>query len=288
MTGAERLVARAHERGSTATTAAGARRWLFAHLPGAGWPVRSGWYTARYTQDTRATRSTYYATQHRARMDARYARIGQEWLTELGLAPIDPRREQARANRAARTVALATARNSDEERELIAEGYTLVRDGSHRVLAGMDDGSPFHVEVPLRCQTVGEALDWLRPDGVDEDTPRQGEWYFVRGDPEPEGDQRTEAGSWRSVTHASVATFDRAGRHMPAECLLVEARGETCFLGRRAVKSHAWTARPRLYVRGPITHPEHGTLTLADGWHEVVPNRAHGPFEVGSVAGGMD
>jgi len=221
-------------------------------------------------------------------MDARYTRLGGEWCAELALARFDPQRERARANRAARTIALAAASNSADERDLREQGYTLTREGSHRTLAGPDDGHAFVVQVPLRCQTLREALDWLRPDGVDEEAPRQGEWYFVRRDPEPEGDQRTEAGSWRSVTHASVATFDRAGRHMPAECLLVEARGETCFLGRRAVKSHAWTARPRLYVRGPITHPEHGTLTLADGWHEVVPNRAHGPFEVGSVAGGMD
>lgn len=78
----------------------------------------------------------------------------------LGLPEYDEKKDRARVNRIARKKALAAALASDEERELRAAGYTLTRDGAHRVLAGMDDGHPFSVQVPLRCQTVREALDW--------------------------------------------------------------------------------------------------------------------------------
>lgn len=58
-----------------------------------------------------------------------------------------------------------------------------------RVLRGQDDGHDFAVRVPLRCRTVEDALDWLRPDDVPRGSLRQGEFYFI-----PSGGPHAAAG----------------------------------------------------------------------------------------------
>jgi hypothetical protein len=285
------LIEKARERGSTATTRAGAWRYLLRHLPGppSGWSATMTIANPYHNRMCNISRDRSYRDYHTARMNARYTRLGEECMARFGLAPIDEKAERSRVARLARRRELAKARESEAERELLAAGYALTRDGTHRVLTGIDDGHPFEVRVPLRCQTICEALDWLRPDGVMEDTIRQGEWFFVPSAPEEEWEDKTEAGSWRRVVHHTTTTFDRNWRHLPEECIVVVARGETCFIGRKAVRSHSWTGRPHVYVRGDVTHPEHGTIELGDRWHEVIPNRAHGPFEVGSLGiGGLD
>ena len=287
--GKEQIMERARAAGSSATTVPGALRYLRARIKSA---EREIYERPRYGYDRNPTRrEDYYADRHRDRLGARYTRLGEEMMAALGLPEYDEKKDRARVNRIARQKELAAALTSDDERDLRGAGYTLTRDGSHRVLAGMDDGHPFSVQVPLRCQTLREALEWLRPDDVPADALRQGEWYFVRRNPEPETDgmeQVSEAGSMRRVEHREIETFDERARHMPTECLAVLASGETCFMGRKAVKSHAWTGRPHIFVRGVVHHPEHGGLDLGAKWHEVVPNRAHGPFAVGQLAGGID
>lgn len=138
-----------------------------------------------------------------------------------------------------------------------------------------------HVELtagsPVRITSIGGAL---APEGVDEGTLRQGEWYFVPakapelstfGAWERDGEE-SQAGSYTESRCYEVATFDRRRRHMPTECRVLERRGET---GR---------GRPRVYVRGSVAHPEHGTLILPDGWYRVIPNHAHGPFAAGAFS----
>ena len=285
------LVARARSRGSKATSHAAAMRYLRTHLPGPSeawraWRLTSG-VDAPHHRERRPIGWTLH--NHRMRLDARYRRLGEEWMSATGLPLLDPQREQARANRLARQAQLAAARESTEERELTEAGYVLTRAGQHRTLTGMDDGHPFSATVPLRCQTIGEALEWLRPDGVAVDAIRQGEWFFVPATPEPEGRTESDAGSWREVAHHVIESFDARGRHQIAECLVVIATGETAYIGRRSVRTHNWTGRPHVYARGLITHPEHCAIDLGTSWHEVVPNRAHGPFAVGSLGiGGMD
>ena len=289
------LVARAQSRGSKATTHGAAMRYLRTHLPGPNeawraWRQASGVPAPRWGYSHRVARPIGWTLHnHRVRLDRRYSSLGEEWMSATGLPLLDPQRERARAHRLARQAQLAAARESTEERELTEAGYVLTRAGQHQTLTGMDDGHPFSATVPLRCQTIGEALEWLRPDGVAVDAIRQGEWFFVPATPEPEGRTESDAGSLRRVVHHTIDSFDRRGRHQVAECLVVIASGETAFVGRRAVKTHDWTGRPRVYARGLITHPEHVTVDLGPTWHEVIPNRPHGPFAVGSLGiGGMD
>src|SRR3989338_442922 len=183
-------------------------RYLRTHLPGPSeawraWRLTSG-VDAPHHRERRPIGWTLH--NHRMRLDARYRRLGEEWMSATGLPLLDPQREQARANRLARQAQLAAARESTEERELTEAGYVLTR-----------------------------------------------------------------------------------GRHQVAECIVVTATGETAYIGRRSVRTHNWTGRPHVYARGLITHPEHCAIDLGTSWHEVVPNRAHGPFAVGSLGiGWMD
>lgn len=276
------ITALARARGSTATTRGGAWRYLLSHLPAA----RRGYIPSRWERGAASK-----ANECRARDERRAERI----MAALGLPDYDRaaderrvRKIEAAKRRQARAAQVRADLESDEERALRAAGYTLVREGTHRVLAGLDDGHPFSVRIPLHRRTIGEALAWLRPQDVPAAAPRQGEWYFVRRDPEPAGETYSPAGSRRTINYISTDTFDHHRRHMPSQCLAVIADGATCFIGRKKIKRHEWTGRTRIYVRGTITHPEHGMLSLPEGWHEVIPNRAHGPFGVGAFAGGLD
>lgn len=169
-----------------------------------------------------------------------------------------------------------------------------------RILEGEDDGHRYEVKVPLRCKTVEDALDWLRPEGLQADAIRQGEFYFVpsSGPHRAAGchhesgekvyrsdcgsEEYTDAGSEYRWTVDWDASFSRT--HRAKDCYSVVKSGSVQFVGRKRVKSHSFTGRPRYFVRGPVEHSQHGTLELpkhaAGLWYEVVPNRAHGPFPV--------
>ena len=166
----------------------------------------------------------------------------------------------------------------EKEMELYRE--KTQRGGYRRILSGTDDGSTFRVAVPMRCHTVEEAVAWLRPPEVPTGSLRQGEFFFRPGQP-PEADdypvQTTAAGSERQTHTQNEAEFSAS--HHAEECVAVWDTGNTMFLGRRHVHSHEWTGRPRYFVRGAVKHSEHTTLQLSE-WHEVIPNRAHGPFPV--------
>lgn len=163
------------------------------------------------------------------------------------------------------------------------ETLTILRNASGRpigrLLEGEDDGAPYSVRVPLRCRTVDEALDWLRPAGVSPWAPRQGELFFVPEAPPAERDCILE-----EHTPAGSSTYTRCDHridwpifgsdHVADDAVIVWREGWCAFIGRRGrIKHHRWEARPVAYVRGEVRHPEHGTLVL-DGWHRVVPNRA--------------
>jgi len=164
----------------------------------------------------------------------------------------------------------------------LEEGYRLRREGTRLVLTGVDDGHPFQVPVPGTCATVAQALEWLRPPDVPEGAPRQGEYFFVPAALPGEGSSApTRAGSWRETEHEVGATFSRS--HHAEECVRVVTQGETAFVGRRQhVRTHEWRGRDRYFARGEVTHSrgEHPPLDLGARWHEVVPNRAHGPWPV--------
>jgi len=169
---------------------------------------------------------------------------------------------------------------AEEVRDWLAAGYNLgpVAAG-HRTLTGVDDQHAFAVQVPATCATIGEALEWLRPDGVCADTPRQGEYFFARRDPPAEGSESVGRRSHRYTRHVS-ARFSRT--HNADEVIRVETAGETAFCGRRSIKTHGWTGRDRYFARGVVRHEagDHPDFDLGAQWHEVIPNRAHGPWPV--------
>jgi hypothetical protein len=211
---------------------------------------------------------------------------------------VEALREEARRRRAAmgrRSVWVYHRTTDDEGRPLI---LWWRRGETKRRLTGWDDGHVWTVEVPARLRTAKEALEWLQPEGVDEDTPRQGEWYFLPADghvahmcdlAEERGhadyeEPPTEAGSWHRTLYKAgewVRTRHRA------ECVVVAIKhGEVVSYGSKGrLRAHKYSSRPRLYVRGRITAPNHADLVL-EGWHEVIGNRAVGA--PAAIAVGLD
>lgn len=182
-----------------------------------------------------------------------------------------------------------------------------------RWLTGEDDGHAYDVRVPMRIRSIADALEWLRPAGVPADALRQGEFYFLPArDPHVEycyhaaedihsyyadgrivyrrgtehgSDEFTEAGS----VYRYRLTYDQfSATHAADHCVRVDKRGDVAFRGRRRMRTHEFRARPRYFIWGGVTHPEHGRLDLGPGWYEVVPNRAHGPFPVAGRDRGID
>lgn len=155
------------------------------------------------------------------------------------------------------------------------------RGGYVRILSGSDDGSEFRVQIPTRCRTVKQAVAWLRPARIREDALRQGQFFFLpvklpEGNDYPVRTPRP-APHWR--THCKYdARF--SATHVATECIAVWNSGTPRFLGRGRLHGHHWTGHPRYFVRGEVTHAKHAPLSLGTTWHEVIPNRAHGPFPI--------
>ena len=161
------------------------------------------------------------------------------------------------------------------------------RGESSRRLTGWDDGRIWTVQVPLRLDDAAAALAWLRPESVDADTPRQGEWYFVPLSAAEDAlceeaweqgfaldEEYTNAGSEH---HMRYERGRWSSRHHSDACVVMRKRGATAFGGRNGrTRYHDYQAHPKLYVRGTITAPDHPDLVLGPGWHEVVGNRAVG------------
>jgi len=168
----------------------------------------------------------------------------------------------------------------------------------HRRLTGWDDGHVWTVKVPSRLRTAEDALDWLIPDGVDYDDPRQGEWFFRPVDGHTgwlcrcaledghslDRGKETEAGTWHETLYHRAAWTQT--RHRAEHAVIAQKHGEVVFFGRKGrLRTHKYSARPRLYVHGRITAPDHKDLIL-NGWYEVVGNRAVGA--PAAVAVGLD
>jgi hypothetical protein len=168
----------------------------------------------------------------------------------------------------------------------------------HRRLTGWDDGHVWTVQVPSRLGTAEDALDWLVPDGMYDDDTRQGEWFFKPVDARTawlcqhawEGGSyldvgsETEHGTWHQTSYRRGAWTQTRHR---AECVVVAQKsGEVAFFGRKGrIRVHKYTAKPRLFVKGKITAPDHKDLLL-NGWYEVIGNRAVGA--PAAIATGLD
>jgi hypothetical protein len=184
-----------------------------------------------------------------------------------------------------------------------ASGRPLIlwwrRGEAKRSLTGWDDGHIWTVPVPARIRTADEALGWLCPENlVGPDPIRQGEWYFVPADGHASHmcdlatekghadyeEPPTEAGSWHRTLYQAG---DWARTRHRAQCVVVALKhGEVAFYGRKGrLRTHKYSSKPRLYVRGRITAPDHADIEL-DGWHEVIGNRAVGA--PAAIAVGLD
>jgi hypothetical protein len=157
-----------------------------------------------------------------------------------------------------------------------------------RSLTGWDDGHVWTVKVPSRLSTAREALDWLRPDGLIGYWQRQGEWFFVRTDPHTaalcykaledgeaiDSEGETEAGTWHETTY-QIGEWTNT-RHRAFYAVVAQKSGEVAFIGRGGrVRTHKYTGKPRLYVLGTISAPDHEELEL-EHWYEVLGSRAVG------------
>jgi hypothetical protein len=255
------------------------------------------------------------AYHHNLRMARRADRAAAErgitWTQEDALAEAE-RLTQAdieRCHVAAKRRNAALDRKAMGSREMAVinrsvddSGHPVIlwrRKGEHRRrLTGWDDGHVWTVEVPSRLSTAEEALDWLLPEDADRFTLRQGEWFFLGVDYSTasycdeaikygsavESEEETAAGSWHRTEYRRGDWAQT--RHRAQEVVVAQKHGEVAFVGDKGrVRTHEYTAKPRLYVRGRITAPDHADLVL-DGWHEVVGNRAVGA--PAAVAVGLD
>ena len=157
-------------------------------------------------------------------------------------------------------------------------GETLLRDRRGRVfLSGMDRNdapskrSFYLCQVPGTPATVEEAIATLRPDGLPQDTPRQGEWFFV-----PEPGYRLAKDALRT-TYCPIAA-DTAEDQLSQMSMFVDTkRGKVIYrVPSRAGRHVASTlvVNGAVYARGSVRDDEHTTLRLGPVWHRVVKNRA--------------
>jgi hypothetical protein len=254
------------------------------------------------------------AYHHNLRMARRADRAAAErgitWTQEDALAEAE-RLTQADVERchvAAKRRNAALARKAMGNREVAIinrsrddDGHPVIlwrRKGEHcRRVTGWDDGHVWTVEVPSRLSTAEEALKWLRPDGANDFTPRQGEWFFLgvdyhtaslcdeaMRDGHVEEHEETEAGSWHRTEYRQGEWTST--RHRAEEVVVARKQGQVAFYNRNGrLCSHSYEAKPRLFVRGKVTAPDHADLILS-GWCEVMGNRAVGAPAV--FAKGLD
>ena len=170
------------------------------------------------------------------------------------------------------------------------EVKVLYRENTKETRKAWYEAEGARVRVSSRCKTVEEAEQWLRPKGVPPDALRQGEFFFVPAPTEEVGNPdelgwyaQTSQYSWRAGHWTRWRALDFRARHRPQECRVLITYGQTGFIGRGGqVRTHGWQGRPHVYVRGSVSHPEHGDLQLPaherGQWYEVIPNKAHGPW----------
>jgi hypothetical protein len=142
-----------------------------------------------------------------------------------------------------------------------------------RFLCGMDEQHLFIALLPEPVGTVAAAHACLRDPRVDEAERRagtlairQGEWFFVPLSAEDE--QRIDVLARRSlpvrrrVGIAEGSGIRRIGREHVVDELLVT----------NGIPDTSGDTSRRVYVRGAVRHPDHGTVLLR-AWHLSVPNR---------------
>jgi len=179
----------------------------------------------------------------------------------------------------------------------LSNSCSVARHGRQTWLVGREGQQIFAVRIRAKkIKTLDEALAWLRPEDVPHYALRQGDLYFVplpgwspplltTNLTRPDFSDAIEFNqppprTWRRTCCQEFSRLPAHSHRLEQPGRVVWDEGETAFVGRKGVRSHPWRGRPRYFVRGRITHPEHGMLDVGYIWHEVVPNRAVGPWRV--------
>lgn len=182
-------------------------------------------------------------------------------------------------------------------RELNEHGYARRK---QHFLCGHDERHWF-VAAVTRCTTVAEARSLLKPTAVhvleeklnakirdsrkSDAFIRQGEWFFV---PAPDAvieecqihkDEPIQRAGRRSKAHMAQFAARSGGTpvkvcHQHPKGLRPESYAKLIADNPEARKWN-WVDRslnPELFVKGRISHKDHGTLVL-DGWHKVYLSR---------------
>lgn len=135
-------------------------------------------------------------------------------------------------------------------------------------------------------KTVDEALALLRPKGVPEDVPRQGEWFLV---PAPEKkfkpdqiikDVKSVAKSNSEDLKAGVPVVSDDSKEQYER---IKNGGWSMYSRRDRHRATRMVCNGDVFVSGMLRDAEHGPLKLGDGktWFKVVKNRAVGSWRAG-------
>jgi hypothetical protein len=169
----------------------------------------------------------------------------------------------------------------------------------HRFLLGHDERHWFVAGIPetAAISRVGDAMQALKPAAVldsergirlkernsrrNRARTRQGEWFFV-----PVRDARVPV--WLILRAEPLIRSGGGKAHMCEE--LYRFGGETVYVSnahpngltevqyrdlpddeRKGSNWRVMRRNPKVYVRGPVRHPDHKTVVL-DNWHQVLSN----------------
>lgn len=147
----------------------------------------------------------------------------------------------------------------------------------------------FLAQLPLVTRapkSVDAALALLRPKGVPEDAPRQGEWFLV---PAPNKKFKPDQIIKDMKAVGKVNTEDlKAGVPIVSDDSKeqferMKSGGWRMYERRDRHRATRMVCNGAVYVSGMVRDAEHGALKLGDGktWHKVVKNRAVGGWRAG-------
>lgn len=161
-------------------------------------------------------------------------------------------------------------------------GETLLKDRMGNVfLSGLDRNDEPRKRSFYLCQvsrwadkkkpmSVEAAISALRPEGLAEDTPRQGEWFFV-----PEPGYKPAKNVYRERRLPIVSA--NAREQIDAAQAFTDEKGRTVHRIPNRDGRHVATTlvvNGAVYAKGLVHDREHSTLRLGDTFHRVVKNRA--------------
>lgn len=188
-------------------------------------------------------------------------------------------------------------------RHLLLMAHDQANGVKHKFLCGHDERHWFVAGVPdvQGISNVQGAMEALKPpavrmlqsrlglkarDRTKRRTPvyiRQGEWFFIKGEPGRAGDDIVRhneplsrgVGSKPHIAQFAVRTGGEqvwvSSQHPGG---VTKAQYAELIRRKPGLKNRDWRPARRnaaVFVRGRISHPDHATIVL-DGWHQVLMN----------------